>query len=155
LGVVETNFIRLRTIKGDAYALGDFLPKVLSGHAMCNLFKTDAVKAVFDDYIHWTIRMALIIRARRVLGNDVAFLSAMGLRSGELRASGRHRWWSRARRHEHDRAAHQERRWHMRLQYTWAFYHGWSKCRAASPFAWMDDPTRAGSRLIFAIFLTA
>jgi glycosyltransferase involved in cell wall biosynthesis len=119
------------TIKGDAYALGIFA-KVYPVTQMCNLYRVEAVKQIFDDYIQldnpygWDY-------SRMAYGNDVAFLSCMGLRSKELVQVGDPLVVARSTPTSMTERLIKKDRWQYWLQYTWAFYHGWSKCRSLSP----------------------
>ncbi|MBP7826187.1 MAG: glycosyltransferase [Verrucomicrobia bacterium] len=119
------------TIKGDAYALGIFA-KVYPVTQMCNLFRTAAVKQVFDNYIQLENPFGFDY-ARMAYGNDVAFLSEMGLRSGELVQVGDPLVVARSTPNSLTERLIKKDRWQYWLQYTWAFYYGWSKCRALSP----------------------
>jgi glycosyltransferase involved in cell wall biosynthesis len=119
------------TIKGDAYALGIFA-KVYPVTQMCNLFKTAAAKEVFDSYIQLENPYGFDY-SRMAYGNDVAFLSAMGLRSKELVQVGDPLVVARSTPTSMTERLIKKDRWQYWLQYTWAFYHGWSKCRHLSP----------------------
>lgn len=119
------------TIKGDTYALGIFA-KVYPVTQMCNLFRTDAVKQVFDNYINLDNPYGFDY-SRMAYGNDVAFLSEMGLRSGELVQVGEPLVVARSTPTSMTERLIKKDRWQYWLQYTWAFYYGWSKCRNLSP----------------------
>lgn len=118
-------------IKGDAYALGIFA-KVYPVTQMCNLFKTSAAKEVFDDYIQLDNPYGFDY-SRAAYGNDVAFLSALGLRSGEVVQVGDPLVVARSTPTSMTERLIKKDRWQYWLQYTWAFYFGWSKCRHLSP----------------------
>lgn len=118
-------------LKGDAYALGIFA-KIYPVTQMCNLFRTDAVKQVFDSYINIENPYGFDY-SRAAYGNDVGFLSELGLRSGELVQVGDPLVVARSTPTSlTERLIHTDR-WRYLLQYTWSFYRGWSRCRALSP----------------------
>lgn len=119
------------TLKGDAYALGIFA-KVYPVTQMCNLFKTSAVKEVFDHYIQLENPFGFDY-SRMAYGNDVAFLSELGLRSGELVQVGDPLVVARSTPNSLTERLIKKDRWQYWLQYTWAFYYGWSRCRQLSP----------------------
>jgi glycosyltransferase involved in cell wall biosynthesis len=118
-------------LKGDAYALGIFA-KVYPVTQMCNLFRTDAVKQVFDSYIHIENPYGFDY-SRAAYGNDVGFLSELGLRSGELVQVGDPLVVARSTPTSLTERLIKKDRWQYWLQYTWSFYRGWSRCRALSP----------------------
>jgi len=119
------------TVKGDAYALGIFA-KVYPVTQMCSLYRIEAVKQVFDHQIHienpfgWDY-------SRAAYGNDVQFLSELGLRSGELIQVGDALVVARSTPTSLTERLIKKDRWQYWLQYTWSFYQGWSRCRGLSP----------------------
>ncbi|MFO1512583.1 MAG: glycosyltransferase [Verrucomicrobiota bacterium] len=119
------------TLKGDAYALGIFA-KVYPVTQMCNLFKTAAVKEIFDNQIHIANPYGFDY-SRAAYGNDVQFLSELGLRSGELVQVGEPLVVARSTPTSMTERLIKKDRWQYWLQYTWSFYNGWSRCRGLSP----------------------
>jgi glycosyltransferase involved in cell wall biosynthesis len=119
------------TIKGDAYALGIF-SKIYPVTQMCNLYRIEAVKQVFDDQIHIENPFGFDY-SRGAYGNDVQFLSEIGLRSGELVQVGDPLVVARSTPTSMTERLIKKDRWQYWLQYTWSFYQGWSRCRNLSP----------------------
>ena len=119
------------TIKGDAYALGIF-SKIYPVTQMCSLYRTDAVKTVFDDYIHIENPYGFDY-SHAAYGNDVGFLSELGLRSQELVQVGEPLVVARSTPTSLTERLIKKDRWQYWLQYTWSFYRGWSRCRHLSP----------------------
>lgn len=118
-------------LKGDAYALGIFA-KVYPVTQMCNLFVTTAAREVFDHYIDIPNPYGFDY-SRLAYGNDVAFLSELGLRSGELVQVGEPLVVARSSPGSLTERLIHTNRWQYWLQYTYAFYAGWSQCRQLSP----------------------
>jgi len=117
-------------LKGDAYALGIFA-KIFPVTQMCNLFVTAAAKEVFDHYIDIPNPYGFDY-SRMAYGNDVAFLSELGLRSGELVQVGEPLVVARSTPGSLTERLIHTNRWQYWLQYTYAFYAGWSQCRPLS-----------------------
>ena len=118
-------------IKGDAYALGIFA-KIFPVTQMCNLFDLGAAREVFDHFIDIENPYGFDY-SRAAYGNDVAFLSEMGLRSGELNQVGEPLVVARSTPGSLTERLIHTNRWQYWLQYTYAFYAGWLKCRHLSP----------------------
>jgi len=118
-------------IKGDAYALGIF-SKIYPVTQMCSLYRTSAVKAVFDHQIHIENPFGFDY-SRAAYGNDVQFLSELGLRSGELVQVGDPLVVARSTPTSLTERLIKKDRWQYWLQYSWSFYQGWSRCRNLSP----------------------
>lgn len=118
-------------LKGDAYALGIFA-KIYPVTQMCNLFMTSAAREVFDHYIEIANPYGFDY-SRLAYGNDVAFLSELGLRSGELVQVGEPLVVARSTPTSMTERLIHTNRWQYWLQYTYAFYAGWSRCRELSP----------------------
>ena len=118
-------------IRGDVYALGIFA-KIYPVTQMCNLFVTQAARDVFDHYISFENPYGFDY-SRLAYGNDVAFLSEMGMRSGELVQVGEPLVVARSTPNSLTERLIHTNRWQYWLQYTYAFYEGWSKCRTLSP----------------------
>ncbi|HWW01030.1 MAG TPA: glycosyltransferase [Candidatus Acidoferrum sp.] len=118
-------------LKGDAYALGIFA-KIFPVTQMCNLFVTAAAREVFDHYIDIPNPYGFDY-SRLAYGNDVAFLSELGLRSGELVQVGEPLVVARSTSGSLTERLIHTNRWQYWLQYTYAFYAGWSQCRQLSP----------------------
>ena len=117
-------------LKGDAYALGIFA-KIFPVTQMCNLFVTQAARDVFDHYIEIQNPYGFDY-SRLAYGNDVAFLSELGLRSGELTQVGEPLVIARSTPGSLTERLIRTNRWQYWLQYTYAFYAGWSQCRSLS-----------------------
>ena len=118
-------------LKGDAYALGIFA-KIFPVTQMCNLFVTTAAREVFDHYIDIPNPYGFDY-SRLAYGNDVAFLSELGLRSGELVQVGEPLVVARSSPGSLTERLIHTNRWQYWLQYTYAFYAGWSQCGQLSP----------------------
>jgi glycosyltransferase involved in cell wall biosynthesis len=118
-------------LKGDAYALGIFA-KLFPVTQMCNLFQTQAAKEVFDHYIQIENPYGFDY-SRLAYGNDVAFLSELGLRSGELMQVGEPLVVARSTPGSLTERLINKNRWQYWLQYTYAFYAAWSQCQKFSP----------------------
>jgi glycosyltransferase involved in cell wall biosynthesis len=118
-------------LKGDAYALGIFA-KIYPVTQMCNLFDTAAAKEVFDRHIDIENPYGFDY-SRAAYGNDVAYLSEIGMRSGELTQVGEPLVVARSTPGSMTERLIHTNRWQYWLQYTYAFYAGWSKCRHLSP----------------------
>jgi glycosyltransferase involved in cell wall biosynthesis len=119
------------TVKGDAYALGIFA-KIYPVTQMCSLYQTSAVKSVFDHQIHIENPFGFDYSCA-AYGNDVQFLSELGLRSGELVQVGDPLVVARSTSTSLTERLIKKDRWQYWLQYTWSFYQGWSRCRQLSP----------------------
>ena len=128
-------------LKGDAYALGIFA-KLYPVTQMCNLFQTQAAREVFDHYIQIENPYGFDY-SRLAYGNDVAFLSELGLRSGELVQVGEPLVVARSTPGSLTERLINKNRWQYWLQYTYAFYAAWSGCRSLSPR--MDALVRAAN----------
>ena len=131
-------------LKGDAYALGIFA-KIFPVTQMCNLFLTQAAREVFDHYIDIPNPYGFDY-SRLAYGNDVAFLSELGLRSGELVQVGEPLVVARSTSGSLTERLIHTNRWQYWLQYTYAFYAGWSQCRRLSPR--MDALIRAAEHRV-------
>jgi glycosyltransferase involved in cell wall biosynthesis len=117
-------------LKGDVYALGIFA-KLFPVTQMCNLVVTAAAREVFDHYIDIPNPYGFDY-ARAAYGNDVAYLSELGLRSGELVQVGEPLLVARSSPGSLTERLIHTNRWQYWLQYTYAFYAGWSQCRSLS-----------------------
>ncbi len=118
-------------LKGDTYALGIFA-KLFPVTQMCNLFSTQAAREVFDHYIEIKNPYGFDY-SRLAYGNDVAFLSELGLRSGELVQVGDALVVARSTPGSLTERLIHTNRWQYWLQYTYAFFAGWSQCHDLSP----------------------
>ncbi len=118
-------------LRGDAYALGIFA-KIFPVTQMCSLFDTATAREVFDHYIDIENPYGFDY-SRAAYGNDVAYLSEFGLRSGELTQVGEPLVVARSTPGSLTERLIHTNRWQYWLQYTYAFYAGWSRCRHLSP----------------------
>jgi glycosyltransferase involved in cell wall biosynthesis len=119
------------TLKGDEYALG-ILADVFPVNQICSLFNTQAAREVFDHYIEFENPYGFDF-SRHAYGNDVAFLSELGLRSGELTEIGDPLVVVRGSPASMTVNARRSHRWQYWLQYIWAFRTAWTRCRHLSP----------------------
>ena len=118
-------------VKADTYALG-ILAGVFPVNQISSLFDTVTAQEVFDHYIEFENPYGFDF-SRHAYGNDVAFLSEMALRSGEIMELGEPLTVvvdSPASMTTNARKTHQ---WQFRLQYTWASRAAWTRCRQYSP----------------------
>lgn len=118
-------------VRGDEYALG-ILAAVFPVSQICSLFDTVAAREVFDHYIQFENPYGFDF-SRRAYGNDVSFLSELGLRSGELYQIGEPLVVCRASPDSMTVNAHRDHRWQYWLQYVWAIRHAWTRCQNLSP----------------------
>ncbi|MEO7298755.1 MAG: glycosyltransferase [Verrucomicrobiota bacterium] len=118
-------------VRGDEYALG-ILAAVFPVSQICSLFDTNAAKDVFDNYIQFQNPYGFDF-SRRAYGNDVSFLSELGLRSGELIQVGGPLVSCRASPASMTVNAHRDHRWQYWLQYVWAIRVAWTRCKNLSP----------------------
>lgn len=118
-------------VKGDEYALG-ILAAVFPVSQICSLFDTNAAKEVFDHYIQFENPYGFDF-SRRAYGNDVSFLSELGLRSGELIVTGEPLVSCRASPDSMTVNARRDHRWQYWLQYVWAIRFAWTRCKNLSP----------------------
>jgi glycosyltransferase involved in cell wall biosynthesis len=118
-------------VKGDEYALGIFA-KIYPVTQICNLFDTATARQVFDHYINIENPYDFDF-SRHAYGNDVAFLSEMGLRSKELAQIGEPLVIARATPGSLTERIWNTDRWRYWLQYSWAFRYAWMRCRDLSP----------------------
>ncbi|HZM04916.1 MAG TPA: glycosyltransferase [Candidatus Saccharimonadales bacterium] len=139
-------------VKGDVYALG-ILTAVYPVSQICALFETTAAREVFDHYIDFENPYGFDF-SRRAYGNDVSFLSELGLRSGELLVLGEPLVACRASPDSMTVNARRDHRWQYWLQYVWAIRAAWTRCRPLSPR--MDALIRvADDRVSFCEFFYA
>ena len=118
-------------VRGDEYALG-ILAAIFPVSQICSLFNTEAAREVFDHYIQFENPYGFDF-SRRAYGNDVSFLSELGLRSGELFLIGEPLVACRASPDSMTVNAHRDHRWQYWLQYVWAIRQAWTRCRHLSP----------------------
>ncbi len=118
-------------VKSDTYALG-ILAAVYPVSQICSLFKTDAAKDVFENYIQFENPYGFDF-SRRAYGNDVSFLSELALRSGEVTEVGECLVACRASPESMTVNARRSHRWQYWLQYVWAIRHAWARCKDMSP----------------------
>ena len=118
-------------LNGDEYALG-ILAGVFPVSQICSLFKTDSAREVFDHYIDFENPYGFDF-SRRAYGNDVSFLSELGLRSGQLTVVGEPLVSCRASPGSMTVNARKSHRWQYWLQYVWAIRSAWRRCRDLSP----------------------
>jgi glycosyltransferase involved in cell wall biosynthesis len=118
-------------VKGDVYALG-ILAAVYPVSQICGLWNTAAAREVFDHYIEFENPYGFDF-SRRAYGNDVSFMSELGLRSGELTVLGEPLVSCRASPESMTVNAHRTHRWQYWLQYVWAIRSAWRRCRSLSP----------------------
>jgi glycosyltransferase involved in cell wall biosynthesis len=118
-------------VKGDQYALG-ILAAVFPVSQICGLWDTAAAREVFDHYIDFENPYGFDF-SRHAYGNDVSFMSELGLRSGELLVLGEPLVACRASPASMTVNAHRSHRWQYWLQYVWAIRSAWRRCRSLSP----------------------
>lgn len=118
-------------IKGDVLALG-ILAAVYPVSQICGLWNTAAAREVFDHYIEFENPYGFDF-SRRAYGNDVSFMSELGLRSGEVTVLGEPLVACRASPESMTVNAHKTHRWQYWLQYVWAIRSAWRRCRTLSP----------------------
>jgi glycosyltransferase involved in cell wall biosynthesis len=118
-------------VRGDVYALG-ILAGVFPVSQICGLWETAAAREVFDHYIEYENPYGFDF-SRHAYGNDVSFMSELGLRSGELAVLNEPLVVCRASPTSMTVNAHRTHRWQYWLQYVWAIRHAWRSCRALSP----------------------
>jgi glycosyltransferase involved in cell wall biosynthesis len=118
-------------LKGDEYALG-ILAGVFPVNQICNLWDVTAARDVFDHYINFDNPYGFDF-SRHAYGNDVSFLSELGLRSGELVQVGEPLVVCRGSPKSMTVTATREHRWQFWLQYVWATRSAWRRCRNLSP----------------------
>lgn len=118
-------------LPGDAYALG-ILAGVFPVNQISSLFDTQAAREVFEHYIQFENPYGFDF-SRRAYGNDVAFLSELALRSGELIQIGEPLVVVRDSPGSMTTNARRTHRWQFRLQYVWAFRAAWRRNRHRSP----------------------
>jgi glycosyltransferase involved in cell wall biosynthesis len=118
-------------IKGDVHALG-ILAAVYPVSQICGLWNTEAARDVFDHYIQFENPYGFDF-SRHAYGNDVSFMSELGLRSGELTVVGEPLVACRASPDSMTVNAHRSHKWQYWLQYVWAIRSAWRRCRSLSP----------------------
>jgi glycosyltransferase involved in cell wall biosynthesis len=118
-------------IKGDVHALG-ILAGVYPVSQICGLWNTAAAREVFDHYIEFENPYGFDF-SRHAYGNDVSFMSELGLRSRELTVLGEPLVACRASPSSMTVHAQRSHRWQYWLQYVWAIRSAWRRCRALSP----------------------
>jgi glycosyltransferase involved in cell wall biosynthesis len=118
-------------LKGDTYALG-ILAGVFPLNQISSLFDTVTAREVFDHYIQFENPYGFDF-SRHAYGNDVAFLSEMALRSGEVMELGEPLTIVVDSPASMTTNAQRSHRWQFRLQYTWASRAAWTRCRQFSP----------------------
>jgi glycosyltransferase involved in cell wall biosynthesis len=118
-------------VKGDVHALG-ILAAVYPVSQICGLWNTEAAREVFDHYIEFENPYGFDF-SRHAYGNDVSFMSELGLRSGELTVHGEPLVACRASPDSMTVNAHRTHRWQYWLQYVWAIRSAWRRCRLLSP----------------------
>lgn len=118
-------------VRGDVYALG-ILAAVYPVSQMCGLWNIEAAKEVFDHYIDFENPYGFNF-SRHAYGNDVSFMSELGLRSGELLVSSEPLVSCRASPSSMTVNAQRDHRWQYYLQYSWAIRAAWRRCRELSP----------------------
>jgi glycosyltransferase involved in cell wall biosynthesis len=118
-------------IKGDVHALG-ILAAVYPVSQICGLWNTQAAREIFDHYIEFENPYGFDF-SRHAYGNDVSFMSELGLRSGELTVLGEPLVACRASPDSMTLNAHRTHRWQYWLQYVWAIRSAWRRCRSLSP----------------------
>jgi glycosyltransferase involved in cell wall biosynthesis len=118
-------------LPGDAYALG-ILAGLFPVNQISSLFDTAVARDVFDRYIQFENPYGFDF-SRHAYGNDLAFLSEMGLRSGEVMEWGDPLTVVVESPASMTTTARQSHQWQFRLQYTWAARAAWTRCRHLSP----------------------
>lgn len=118
-------------LKSDTYALG-IMAGVFPVNQISSLFDTATAREVFDHYIEFENPYGFDF-SRHAYGNDVAFLSEMALRSGEVMELGEPLTVVVESPASMTRNAHRSHLWQFRLQYTWACRAAWTRCRQYSP----------------------
>jgi glycosyltransferase involved in cell wall biosynthesis len=118
-------------VKGDVYALG-ILAAVYPVSQICGLWNIETAREVFDHYIDFENPYGFNF-SRHAYGNDVSFMSELGLRSGELLVSAEPLVACRASPSSMTVNAHRSHRWQYYLQYVWAIRSAWRGCRGLSP----------------------
>jgi glycosyltransferase involved in cell wall biosynthesis len=118
-------------LRGDEYALG-ILAGVFPVNQINSLFDTLVAREVFDHYIEFENPYGFDF-SRQAYGNDVAFLSELALRSGELVQIGEPLTVVRASPTSMTSSAHRTHRLQFWLQYTWACRAAWKRCAHLSP----------------------
>jgi glycosyltransferase involved in cell wall biosynthesis len=118
-------------IKGDVLALG-ILAAVYPVSQICGLWNIEAARDVFDHYIEFENPYGFDF-SRHAYGNDVSFMSELGLRSGELAVLGEPLVACRASPDSMTVNAHRTHKWQYWLQYVWAIRSAWRRCRSLSP----------------------
>ena len=118
-------------LKGDEYALGILLG-VFPVNQISSLFDTRVAREVFDHYIQFDNPYGFDF-SRHAYGNDVAFLSELGLRSGEVMELGDPLTVVLDSPASMTTAARRSHHWQFRLQYTWACRAAWTRCRHLAP----------------------
>jgi glycosyltransferase involved in cell wall biosynthesis len=118
-------------VKGDEFALG-ILAAVFPVSQICGLWDTAAAREVFDHYIEFENPYGFDF-SRHAYGNDVSFMSELGLRSGELVVLSEPLVACRASPSSMTVNAHRSHRWQYWLQYVWAIRSAWRRCRSLSP----------------------
>jgi glycosyltransferase involved in cell wall biosynthesis len=117
-------------IKGDVHALG-ILAAVYPVSQICGLWNRAAASEVFDHYIEFENPYGFDF-SRHAYGNDVSFMSELGLRSGELTVLSEPLVACRASPDSMTVNAHRTHRWQYWLQYVWAIRSAWRRCRSLS-----------------------
>jgi hypothetical protein len=118
-------------IKGDVHALG-ILTAVYPVSQICGLWNLEAAKEIFDHYMEFENPYGFDF-SRHAYGNDVSFMSELGLRSGELSVLSEPLVACRASPDSMTVNAHRTHRWQYWLQYVWAIRSAWRRCRSLSP----------------------
>jgi glycosyltransferase involved in cell wall biosynthesis len=118
-------------VKGDVHALG-ILAAVYPVSQICGLWNTEAAREVFDHYIQFENPYGFDF-SRHAYGNDVSFMSELGLRSGELTVVEEPLVACRASPDSMTLIAQRTHRWQYWLQYVWAIRSAWRQCRSLSP----------------------
>ena len=118
-------------VKGDTYALGIF-GKIYPLTPICSLFSTEAGREAIEHCIEIQNPYGFDY-SRLTYGNDVAFLSELGLRSGELVQLGEPLAVARSTPNSLTERLIRTNRWQYWLQYSYAFYASWSQNRGLSP----------------------
>jgi glycosyltransferase involved in cell wall biosynthesis len=118
-------------LKADEYALG-ILAAVYPVNQINSLFDTAVAREVFDHYIEFENPYGFDF-SRQAYGNDVAFLSEMALRSGEVVELGDPLTVVRDSPASMTTNARRSHQWQFWLQYTWAAKSAWTLCRHLSP----------------------
>lgn len=118
-------------IKADVFALG-ILTAVYPVSPICAMYDTAKARDVIQHYIDFDNPYGFNF-SRKAYGNDVAFMSELGLLSGEVEVCSEPLVACRASPSSMTVNAHRDHRWQYWLAYVWAIRASWERCRGLSP----------------------